>query len=108
MKSNTCSRRKFAGAGIVAGATAATGAGTAAVIGVGVAGIGAGAAGTGAGIAAAGTVAGADVTGKARPRTTASIPNAQKSPARAGLSRFDIDPLRPGGNVHKQRRSRRG
>ena len=53
-------------AGIVAGATAATGAGTAAVIGVGVAGIGAGAAGTGAGIAAAGTVAGADVTGKAR------------------------------------------
>ena len=63
-KSNACSRRKFAGAGIVAGAIAATGAGTAAAIGVGVAGTGAGAAGTGAGIAAAGTVAGAAVTGK--------------------------------------------
>ena len=65
MKSIACSRRKYVGAGT--GATAVTGAGTAADIGAGVAGIGAGAEGTGAGIAAAGTVAGAVVTGNARP-----------------------------------------
>ena len=58
MKSIACSRRKYVGAGT--GATAVTGAGTAADIGAGVEGIG-------AGIAAAGTVAGAVVTGNARP-----------------------------------------
>src|SRR5882672_1624929 len=63
-KSIACSRRKFVGVGT--GATAVIGVG-AAVIGDGVADIGAGVEGIGAGIAAAGTVAGAVVTGNARP-----------------------------------------